>query len=207
MKICKICGVEKPLNYFHKNKTYKDGHDGRCKECSSRIKREYYVNNKEYINARNKKYYDENLEEMRKRARENSKTPYRKKQLIDYAKSHKEEAKERARQWRIKNSERVKIINKKWRENNPDIVKENIRNQRAIRKKWNIPKPINDCFPNSNFHHLHTNGNNSIGIYIPTDIHNSIRHRHSDSNTMYKINRAAFEWYWKELIIGDIQWL
>lgn len=34
-KVCTKCGVEKPLEYFHKLKLSKDGHRSICKECRS----------------------------------------------------------------------------------------------------------------------------------------------------------------------------
>ena len=158
MKICKICGVEKPLNYFHKNKTYKDGHDSRCKECSSKIKKEYYINNKEYINARNRKNYLNNRNKTLKWHQINNKTIHRKEQLSKYY------------------------------------------NKRKRRYGFNL---INKWFLNSEGHHI----NEEDVLYIPTELHRSIWHRQDDSILMYKINKIAFEWYWKELIMSDIQWL
>jgi superfamily II helicase len=33
MKICKTCGVEKPLDEYHRNKNYLDGRVKECKDC------------------------------------------------------------------------------------------------------------------------------------------------------------------------------
>jgi hypothetical protein len=33
VKRCGKCRVEKPFSEFHKNRSNKDGHSGRCKEC------------------------------------------------------------------------------------------------------------------------------------------------------------------------------
>ena len=40
-KICKICGIEKPLSEFHKDKNIKDGHTNYCKECRSKQNKKY----------------------------------------------------------------------------------------------------------------------------------------------------------------------
>ena len=62
-----------------------------------------------------------------------------------------------------------------------------------IRKKWGKPKPINEYFKNSNLHHLHIN-NKTDCVYIPAELHTTIRHRHTDPESMNKINEAALEW-------------
>lgn len=33
---CRLCGIEKPLELFHKNKSYKTGRSTSCKECSTK---------------------------------------------------------------------------------------------------------------------------------------------------------------------------
>ncbi len=47
MKRCNVCKETKELTEFHKNKTTPDGAAKRCKECSSRLSREYHEANKE----------------------------------------------------------------------------------------------------------------------------------------------------------------
>ena len=39
-KICRGCYVPKPLDQFHKNKTFPDGHLNYCKTCANEKKRE-----------------------------------------------------------------------------------------------------------------------------------------------------------------------
>lgn len=180
-KICRICGVEKPLHYFHKCKTCRDGHENRCNECCSKIKKKYYISNKEYIDNRNKKYRDENSEKMQAQAR----------------KTYRENI-EKSREYK-RNRTRV------WRKNNPEKSKESYRKSHATRKHFGF-NPLNNWFLNSEGHHLHINNHDDI-IYSPIELHKSIKHSYKDSLSMYKINKIIFEWYWKELIIGDIQWL
>ena len=41
-KICRICGEEKPITDFPKNKQYKDGYDTRCRCCISVLQKANY---------------------------------------------------------------------------------------------------------------------------------------------------------------------
>jgi len=45
-KVCRKCGVEKPLGEFPKNHTCKDGHQHTCKECRKKQAKERYLKNK-----------------------------------------------------------------------------------------------------------------------------------------------------------------
>src|SRR5262245_41819246 len=38
-KRCRLCGATKPIDYFHRDRTKRDGHDTRCKECLNAIDR------------------------------------------------------------------------------------------------------------------------------------------------------------------------
>lgn len=42
-KICKLCGSEKDVSHFYRNKNYSDGLDNRCNECRSAIQKAWYV--------------------------------------------------------------------------------------------------------------------------------------------------------------------
>ncbi|MBN2060726.1 MAG: hypothetical protein JW882_09960 [Deltaproteobacteria bacterium] len=39
-KVCKKCGLEKPIDAFHVNNALKDGHENRCKDCKNATARE-----------------------------------------------------------------------------------------------------------------------------------------------------------------------
>lgn len=92
MKSCKICGVEKPLTEFGVNKTYKDGHSGRCKSCSKIYLKAYYSRNKESLNSQGRANYVKN------------KQPY-----LDRSKKRRESdpigTREYLKQWRRENRE------------------------------------------------------------------------------------------------------
>ena len=58
-KPCIRCGEYKPLSQYHKNKKYKDGHDGRCKPCRKQEASQYRSTNKELLrDIRLQKLYD-----------------------------------------------------------------------------------------------------------------------------------------------------
>jgi hypothetical protein len=45
LRTCNKCGVAKPLSEFYASRTRKDGLQRTCKECSSRIGKEWCKNN------------------------------------------------------------------------------------------------------------------------------------------------------------------
>ena len=55
-KICPVCGVEKTLNKFHKDKTNKNGYSGKRKECVKIYGHGWYQKNHEVIYAKSRKY-------------------------------------------------------------------------------------------------------------------------------------------------------
>lgn len=61
-KICNKCDNKKLLEYFHKDKSKKDGHRNQCKECELAKKKFYYQENKDKRHEYEKKRYHENEE-------------------------------------------------------------------------------------------------------------------------------------------------
>ena len=47
-KKCRVCKVEKPIDFFYKNKRKKDGIDTICKICASIEGKKHYAKNREY---------------------------------------------------------------------------------------------------------------------------------------------------------------
>jgi hypothetical protein len=110
-KICSKCNVDKPLtiDYFHKNKSFKDGFNARCKVCRNEDKKLYRQENSEKIKEYSNKYYCENKE-----------------QLSDYkARWYKKNAERVAvRAKRYYNDNRINIIEyqARYRKENPMLV-------------------------------------------------------------------------------------
>lgn len=67
MKRCTKCGIEKPIDEFHKDKNRKDGHYPQCKPCACEAKMESYYRSDAHRQAvANQKYYEEHKEEFKK---------------------------------------------------------------------------------------------------------------------------------------------
>lgn len=43
-KVCTTCKVEKPLEYYHKEKAGKYGRSSKCKSCKNKSRKEWYAN-------------------------------------------------------------------------------------------------------------------------------------------------------------------
>ena len=71
MKVCRSCGVEKPLDEYHIHKQMKDGHLNKCKCCVRARVKKHRGNNLERIRAydrkRGSRQPSEYLKELRKR--------------------------------------------------------------------------------------------------------------------------------------------
>jgi hypothetical protein len=55
-KVCKTCGIMKPLTAYYRNKTYFDGYFSTCKVCRSAEQKKQYQKNSEIILERHRKY-------------------------------------------------------------------------------------------------------------------------------------------------------
>lgn len=72
-KSCTRCGVEKPLEEFHRNKDGKFGRMSLCKVCKAEYYetnreqiRRYYEANREKILDQRRRYYEKNREKLLK---------------------------------------------------------------------------------------------------------------------------------------------
>lgn len=64
MKVCSKCRESKPLDEFHKDKTTRNGVSSRCKECRKAYAKVYHKKNKDRINAKDKRYREENRDRV-----------------------------------------------------------------------------------------------------------------------------------------------
>ena len=98
MKKCYLCKAELPILNFSRNKSKKDGYSSACKECDSKISKEYRnkntdilakkakeraEKNKVHIAAYQKEYRERNKKILDLYDRERAKTPERKKRNIE----------------------------------------------------------------------------------------------------------------------------
>ena len=66
MKLCKGCGVEKPLDAFQVSNRAKNGRQSRCRSCRRRAARLYREANREAIKERDREYRKRNTPEQRR---------------------------------------------------------------------------------------------------------------------------------------------
>ena len=67
-KVCTKCGVDKPIEDFHRDKTASGGHSRRCKVCAIKHVSAWARNNKARVNAKNAKWKSEHKSNVLKAA-------------------------------------------------------------------------------------------------------------------------------------------
>lgn len=154
------------------------------KERISDKNRRSYLRNKEKVNARSRKYYKINKELLKPTKKEQDRLRY----LKDGEKLRQQ------RRNRYCNDPKIEIQKTRdWEKLNQNKVRGYDQRRHAMRRGWGY-EPLNNWFPNSNFHHLHTDNDHSAGLYIPKELHKSISHRFNDQESMNMINQAAIRW-------------
>lgn len=83
MKVCSICGQEKPFAEFYRAKGTRDGYRGECKPCNRAAKRERYAADPAKYVAMVQRWQLENPERMRVYRRERNARPDVKRQQRD----------------------------------------------------------------------------------------------------------------------------
>jgi 5-methylcytosine-specific restriction endonuclease McrA len=128
-KVCSKCKESKSLDQFYKSKKDKYGVTSICKECSKRIVREYYSNNKDKRSKYQKEYYSNNKDKRSKYMKEyhnNNKNRISKQQKEYYYNN------------RDKRSENKKEYLKEYRKTERGKLIYKLNNQnRRYRKKYN----------------------------------------------------------------------
>lgn len=121
MKICKRCGIEKPITEFSNASRNKDGLNSWCKTCCSEYDRQYREKHKDEISHKTKVRYAENrleILEKQKQHYHDNKDKFKKyreenkdriaAQQAEYRRTHKDEAKEYQKMWYHKNKDIAK---------------------------------------------------------------------------------------------------
>jgi len=188
--------VEHREELREKKKQYRLRNKDKIKEK----KRLYYLKNKEKIDARNKEWNRKNKE-----------------RIADYQKEYAEENKRKIsayhKKWYKKNRERLMIQHKEWRENNPDYFDNYNKEHKERNKRYNHSLkgrvrdkkikakrralgfiPLNEPFPNCEAHHI----NLEHIIYIPKELHQSIKHNIWTGENINKINLLAIDFLIKQ---------
>lgn len=144
MKTCRLCKKIKEFKYFAKKSSCKkDGHTGRCKDClnktaKEKLKKIKNENPEEYqkfrsrSNQSNKKYKDNNREEIREKNRVYSKKRYWTDPEKFRAKERLPENVERKRKWAAENRERLNAKVRERYQNDPEFRER----YKAYQAKW-----------------------------------------------------------------------
>lgn len=76
MKICSKCKIEKTYDEFYKRKDNYDGHQGYCKQCATKKRKQHYIDNKEQYSKNCSRWSKNNKERIEKLYKQyiNSKT-------------------------------------------------------------------------------------------------------------------------------------
>lgn len=109
---------------------------------------------------------------------------------------YKEAQKKRTGKYYIEHREEIIEHVRNWQTENPEKWKINMKKTHDKRYRGLGYETINEPFPNSEGHHF----NKEHVIYIPAELHQSIRHNIFTGKNMEEINKAAFEWLDRELI-------
>lgn len=113
---------------------------------------------------------------------------------LNYYYLHREEIlkKERENEERkeYQKNYRYKIRNQnEWRKSNPDLHRKYRKTQKAKRRRLGFI-PFNERFSGADAHHI----NRKCIVYVPHELHISIRHNIWTGRGMKEINDKVFEW-------------
>lgn len=178
---------EERLKRYQKeyHKRYYEKHKEELKEYSKNYNEEHKAELKEYHKRYQKKYYKEHKEK-----------------LIKYSKKHYEENKEDHKEYFKKYNEEHKeecyTRTREWQRNNRERYNEKMKKVIHKRKRNLGYVPLNKPFKNSEGHHI----DKKRVIYLPKELHRSIRHSLTRNRNMYEINCIAWDFLKQELGIG-----
>lgn len=65
-KRCYKCNIEKDVESFHRSKNFHDGRTTFCKDCKSKICRQYYIDNQANCQSKSQAYYINNKDKRNK---------------------------------------------------------------------------------------------------------------------------------------------
>jgi 5-methylcytosine-specific restriction endonuclease McrA len=136
-KTCTKCGETKVLEEFHRDKSQADGRTTRCRSCRVLAKQRYDDQNREAVNARQRKQRAERPEHERERARQTrqrnleaaqarerayheSHRDERRAYTRQYYAAHRDERLVRSREYHAANREARNARSSQWKKENPD---------------------------------------------------------------------------------------
>lgn len=116
IKVCTMCGEERPVEQFSWQVKAKGYRRSICKSCEKQVNRRFRVQNKEHLRQYKREWKQKNLDKAKELRRR-------------YADRHPEIMAEKSRRYRQRHPEVVSDYNKRYREENKEKVAE-------IKKQW-----------------------------------------------------------------------
>lgn len=104
-------------------------------------------------------------------------------------KDHPEKARQRSKEWAAAHPEKRTAMVKRWQNEHPDRVRR-MRHRAHAKRRTLAFVPMNQPFIGSEGHHI----NSRDVIYIPQELHKSIKHNIWTGHNMAEINAAACNW-------------
>lgn len=148
MKVCACCGVEKPLDEFHRKRSGSDERRARCKSCHSAAMKRYnaehserdkpkslarYYANREHRLEGCRRYYDTNrerkLEYFRGRRETDPGINAR------YYEKNRERLNSRSREYTATNRERIRRQQRGYRKTNSAVINERVARRKAAKRQ------------------------------------------------------------------------
>ena len=113
-KTCTKCGVVKPLDDFHRDKTGVGGRRPDCKECAREYSRRYHEETRDKRLEYSRRYHEENRDKIRERKRR-------------YSKENRDKVRESRRRYREENRDKVRESRRRYYGESRDKVLESQR--------------------------------------------------------------------------------
>lgn len=139
-KTCKKCGQAFPatFEYFHKDKSRRDGLCSNCKECNQKKTKEWREANPEKAHETRLAYYYANPEKARENARawQQANPEKAQQRKRDWAKANSERAREQKSIWAQDNLEVVRERSRIWAKENPEKMRKNARAWRKANPEY-----------------------------------------------------------------------
>lgn len=135
MKVCTACNTEKPISNYSKRAASKDGLSPKCKSCSKKADKAYYIANQELIKNRTKEWATNHPEE-----RQAEKARYRAKHKdrinakgAEWYANNRESERIRCAEYHAKNPHVAKARELKWKASNPEATRTKDHRRRALK--------------------------------------------------------------------------
>jgi len=166
-KYCSKCGIEKHLSDYYKSKKSKDGHESYCKKCRNIQIKKWQKNNIYNIKKYQTKYEEKNIEKRIKQKKQyyldNKK--YIDNKTKEYNKANKDDVSRRQKLYYINNKEKVNNSVKNWRKNNPGKIKK-IEKEWRNKNRERINNRVNERYKKNPKYNIHRKIKGRIGAAL-----------------------------------------